>query len=182
MLSLGEFLAALGTGAFAVGSDPRARTWVEAARAGTCASFDGVPPLVGALPPDAGEGLLIMFPQRRSTLTRLLFAIRQAGGRTSSGINDSPYRPDSDPAFTWREPDGSRRGSQRAHSIGGTRYPLVAIDFSRDDRIARYGDMWPKLVRLRQRFAADNILAAGPRDPLTRRPLAETHDEMPHHG
>jgi FAD/FMN-containing dehydrogenase len=50
----------------------------------------------------------------------------------------------------------------KARAAGGTRYPIGALEFSRADWTAHYGERWPEFERRKHQFDPDNILTPGP--------------------
>lgn len=46
--------------------------------------------------------------------------------------------------------------------MGGTRYPIGAQVFSREEWVGQYGDSWPEFARLKKKDDPDNILTPGP--------------------
>jgi cytokinin dehydrogenase len=117
-------------------------------------------------PFDVGAGgFVLLFPQRRSKLTRRFFRAPKADGGDWVYLFDiltTSQRPGPDPAFTAGMLERNRRLYEKALETGGTRYPIGSIDFSHDDWIAHYGDHWAEFVRLKQRFDPDSILTPGP--------------------
>jgi len=51
---------------------------------------------------------------------------------------------------------------ERARELGGTRYPIGAVEFDRDDWRRQYGDFWEELVRRKEQYDPSNILTPGP--------------------
>lgn len=117
-------------------------------------------------PADFGPtGIGFVFPQRRSRLTRPFFRIPAPDGDDLVFLFDiltSSARPGPDPAFTSAMLARNRRLYDKAHTVGGTRYPIGALDFTRADWRAQYGELWPELVRRKRRYDPDNILTPGP--------------------
>jgi FAD/FMN-containing dehydrogenase len=55
----------------------------------------------------------------------------------------------------------NRRWFERARALGGTRYPISAIEFTPEDWEQHYGALWTEFRKRKQRFDPDNILAPG---------------------
>ena len=118
-------------------------------------------------PEDVGPGgFLLLFPQRRSRYTRRFYQIPEPDGTDWIYLFDiltaslTPSGPD--PTFTSRMLARNRRLFEKARDTGGTRYPIGAIEFTHEDWVRHYGDLWPELVRRKRRFDPDNILTPGP--------------------
>ncbi|MGH9901258.1 MAG: FAD-binding protein, partial [Pyrinomonadaceae bacterium] len=119
-------------------------------------------------PLDMGPtGFILLFPERRSRYTRPMFRVPDAG----DGDDDWVYlfdiltasaAPGPDPAYVEQMLARNRRLFERARALGGTRYPIGSVEFSRRDWVRQYGDFWPELVRRKRRFDPDNILTPGP--------------------
>lgn len=110
-------------------------------------------------------GLALLFPQRRAQCNRPFCRLPEPVGSDwiyLFNILTAALTPGLEPAFTARMLDRNRRLFEKARDTGGTRYPIGAIEFSRADWIRQYGDLWPELVRRKQRFDPDNILTPGP--------------------
>jgi cytokinin dehydrogenase len=110
-------------------------------------------------------GIGFVFPQRRSRLTRPFFRIPAPDGDDLVFLFDiltSSVRPGPDPAFTSAMLARNRRLYDKARAVGGTRYPIGALDFTPADWQAQYGERWPELVRRKRRYDPDHILTPGP--------------------
>ncbi|MGW1998339.1 FAD-binding protein [Embleya sp. NPDC001921] len=115
-------------------------------------------------PADVGPaGFLLMFPQQRAKLTRPFFSVPNSDTwvhlfdiLTTSPTSDPPA------GFAASMAARNRALFDRARAAGGTRYPIGTLDFDRADWKRQYGARWPELVRRKQRYDPDNILAPGP--------------------
>lgn len=110
-------------------------------------------------------GRVLLFPHRRAQCNRPFCRIPEPVGSDWIYLFDiltAAPTPGPEPAFTARMLDRNRRLFEKARDTGGTRYPIGAIEFSRADWIRQYGDLWPELVRRKQRFDPDYILTPGP--------------------
>lgn len=110
-------------------------------------------------------GFILIFVHRRSAFTRPFFRVPERSGGDwvylFDILNDSTV-PGPNPDFVARMLARNLALFQKARDAGGTRYPIGAVEFSRDDWIQHYGEMWPELVRRKQRYDPDNILTPGP--------------------
>lgn len=115
-------------------------------------------------PEDQGPtGFLLLFAQKRSQLTRPFFRMPDSENWVFLfDILTAGAAPGSDPAFVDRMLQRNRMLFERARKIGGTRYPISAIEFSRGDWVRHYGDQWARFARLKERFDPANILTPGP--------------------
>lgn len=57
--------------------------------------------------------------------------------------------------------DDNRRFFEKNRDIGGTRYPVDAIKFSRSDWKQHFGSAWGRLVNAKRRYDPDNLLTPG---------------------
>jgi FAD/FMN-containing dehydrogenase len=118
-------------------------------------------------PLDVGAGgLVLLFPVRRSALTRSLLRIPDAEPSDgyvylfdilTASLLAGPNR-----AFIDRMMRRNRTLFDKARAVGGTRYPIGSLDFTRDDWIEHYGSRWPALVAAKQRYDPAGILTEGP--------------------
>jgi FAD/FMN-containing dehydrogenase len=116
-------------------------------------------------PDDVGmTGFLLLFPMRRSKLTRPLFKV-PSGDQDWVWLFDiltAAPAPGPNPEFLTRMLARNRELFERARRIGGKRYPIGALEFSRRDWIEHYGAVWDDVVRAKKRFDPDRILTPGP--------------------
>ena len=117
-------------------------------------------------PLDIGPtGFLLLFPKRRSRLRRPFFRVPKASGGDGVYLFDiltSSALPGPDPVFVEQMLARNRRLFERARELGGTRYPIGSVEFSRHDWVRQYGEVWPEFVRRKRQFDPDNILTPGP--------------------
>lgn len=120
-------------------------------------------PTLGPL--DIGPGgFFLLLPQRRAAMTRPFFRTPDAGAGEWIYLLDiltASLLPGPNPSFTTSMLDRNRRLYEKARDLGGTRYLIGSIDFSREDWIAHYGSSWREFARLKRRFDPDNLLAPG---------------------
>lgn len=116
-------------------------------------------------PEDVGPaGFLLLFPIRRSELTRPLFRIPEGDDEWVwlFDILTGAPAPGPDPAFLDRMLARNRTLFEKARELGATRYPIGALRFSRADWVAQYGCEWQAFRRAKHRFDPSNILTPGP--------------------
>jgi FAD/FMN-containing dehydrogenase len=116
-------------------------------------------------PLDVGPfGFLLLFPLHRSGLTRPFFRMPEPDGHpfvylfdvlTASPSGTTP------PTYVTDMLARNRRWFERARALGGTRYPISAIEFTPEDWEQHYGALWTEFRKRKQRFDPDNILAPG---------------------
>ena len=108
-------------------------------------------------------GFLLLFAKKRSKFTRPFLRVPDSDDWFFLfDILTANAAPGPDPAFQARMMARNRRLFEKARRAGGTRYPIGTIEFNRADWMLQYGDEWPELVRLKQRFDPDGILTPGP--------------------
>jgi FAD/FMN-containing dehydrogenase len=118
-------------------------------------------------PRDIGPtGFILLFPQRRSRLTRPFLRVPEPDGSDWVFLFDiltSSAQPGPDPAFTSEMLDRNNRLFARARdTFGGVRYPIGSLDFTPEDWQAHYGNVWQTLLALKHRFDPGGILTPGP--------------------
>jgi FAD/FMN-containing dehydrogenase len=108
-------------------------------------------------------GFLLLFAKKRSALTRPFLRVPESDDWVFLfDILTANAAPGPDAAFQARMLARNRRLFDKARRAGGTRYPIGTIEFNRVDWMLHYGEEWPELVRLKQRFDPDGILTPGP--------------------
>jgi FAD/FMN-containing dehydrogenase len=116
-------------------------------------------------PDDVGQtGFLLLFPLRRSQLTRPAFRIPEGDDEWVwlFDILTASALPGPDPAFVERMLARNRSLFEKARELGATRYPIGALRFSRRDWIRQYGSYWSEFRRAKHRFDPAKILTPGP--------------------
>ncbi len=118
-------------------------------------------------PRDIGPGgFVLLFPQRRSRMTRPFLRVPEPDGSDWLFLFDiltTSAQPGPDPAFTSELMDRNNRLFARARdAFGGVRYPIGSLDFTPEDWQAHYGDLWQTLVARKHRFDPGGILTPGP--------------------
>ena len=117
-------------------------------------------------PEDLGPtGFILLFAQRRSKLTRpfmRLPAPELGEWVYLFDVLSASALPVTSRSYARRMLDRNRRWFERARDLGGTRYPMGALEFDHDDWAQRYGDQWPRLRRIKRRYDPAGILTPGP--------------------
>jgi cytokinin dehydrogenase len=116
-------------------------------------------------PRDVGPlGFLLLFPLHRLSLTRPFFRLPEPDGNDFVYLFDvlTASAPGAvDPTFVDDMLVRNRQWFERARELGGTRYPIGAVEFSSDDWERQYGPLWGEFVKRKQRYDPDNILSPG---------------------
>jgi FAD/FMN-containing dehydrogenase len=116
-------------------------------------------------PEDVGmTGFLLLFPMKRSKLTRPLFKVPSGDQEwvwlfdilTAAGV------PGPNPEFLARMLERNRTLFEKARDVGGKRYPIGATPFNRRDWRQHYGEAWDYFVEAKKRFDPSFILTPGP--------------------
>jgi cytokinin dehydrogenase len=116
-------------------------------------------------PEDVGPaGFLLLFPIRRSELTRPLFRVPEGDDEWVwlFDILTGAPAPGPDLAFQERMLARNRTLFDKARQLGATRYPIGALHFDSADWVLQYGSEWPAFRRAKQRFDPSKILTPGP--------------------
>ncbi|HLK38985.1 MAG TPA: FAD-binding protein [Polyangiaceae bacterium] len=115
-------------------------------------------------PDDVGQtGFLLLFPQKRSRLTRKFFRVPESDDWVFLfDILTAANVPGPNPAFQAQMLARNRTLFDKARRLGGTRYPIGSIEFSKLDWVLQYGESFPEFAALKARFDPDNILTPGP--------------------
>ena len=111
--------------------------------------------------PDGG-GFVLFFPHRRAAFARprprlpdselvWLFDILNVAPRSSG------------PDFARRMLRRNRRLWDKAHAVGGVRYPIGSLDFGPEDWLDHYGATFEEVTTSKRRFDPAGILTPGPR-------------------
>lgn len=115
---------------------------------------------------DVGPGgFMLLFPMLRSSITRPMYRIPSPDGDPYIylfNILTSSAEPGPDPDFAAEMLNRNHRLFSRAREVGGVRYPIDSIPFTRSDWTAHYGSRWADVVRRKQRYDPDNVLTPGP--------------------
>ena len=115
-------------------------------------------------PEDIGPtGFVLLFALKRSQLKRPLFRVPSGGHYVwLFDILTSSAAPGPDPAFVNKMLARNRTLFEKARAVGGTRYPIGSLEFSRQDWRIQYGEVYDDFRRAKRRFDPDSILSPGP--------------------
>jgi cytokinin dehydrogenase len=116
-------------------------------------------------PEDVGFGYVLIFPVKRSRITRPFFRVPDADGNGWVYLFDiltASVQPGPDPTFAARMLARNDRLYRMARARGGTRYPIGSLDFTHADWVDHYGDRWADFKARKQRFDPAGILTPGP--------------------
>mgnify|MGYP000364082030 CR=1 FL=1 len=114
-------------------------------------------------PEDVGPtGFLLLFPQRNSKLRQKFLRVPECDEWVFLfDILTANAVPGPDPAFEARMLARNRALFEQARELGGTRYPIGALEFDHSDWVEQYGDDWQEFKALKRRFDPQRILAPG---------------------
>jgi cytokinin dehydrogenase len=126
-----------------------------------------VPKLANLTARDVGSaGFILLFAQQRSRMQRPFFRLPAVSAETDwvwlFDILGTSTIGNPDPTFVRDMLARNWRLFEEARALGGIRYPIGALDFTREDWVQHYGELWPEVARCKQRFDPDNILTPGP--------------------
>lgn len=130
-----------------------------------------VEPYVGDIvrqltPSDVGTaGFILLFAQRRSKMSRPFFRMPEPDGSDWVYLFDvctQSALPLPDPTFVQAMLARNRRWFDRARALGGTRYPIGALEFNAADWRAHYGTTWNAFAAAKHRWDPATILTPGP--------------------
>ncbi len=115
-------------------------------------------------PEDVGfAGLALMLPQRNSKLNRKFLRVPRFGEWVFLfDILTSANTPGPNPEFETRMLARNRRLFEKARRMGGTRYPIGSLEFSKADWILHYAETHPELAILKRIHDPACILTPGP--------------------
>lgn len=110
-------------------------------------------------------GFILILPQRRSAMTRPNFRVPENSADDWAFLFDittTSFAPGPDPAFADAMLARNRVLFDEASELGGTRYPIGALAFSREDWRSHYGDAWGDFRRAKHKYDPERILTPGP--------------------
>jgi cytokinin dehydrogenase len=115
-------------------------------------------------PEDLGPtGFMLLFALKRSKLHRPLLRVPECGDWVYLfDILTASATPNPGADFEARMLARNRTLFEKARAVGGTRYPIGALEFSRLDWLRQYGRVADDLFRWKQRFDPRGILTPGP--------------------
>jgi cytokinin dehydrogenase len=102
---------------------------------------------------------ILLIPARPARFTRPLFRAPREEHAFGFGIlRFSPY----DPNVLGQILDYNRRLYDKNRDLGGTHYPISAVQLAAKDWRRHYGPYWGQLLAAKRRYDPDNVLASGP--------------------
>ena len=108
-------------------------------------------------------GFLLLFPQKRSAFTRPNLRLPKSKDWVFLfDVLTAAPTPGVDPEFEARMLARNRRWFEEARAMGGTRYPIGSLEFSKLDWLLHYFERWPKLKHLKKKYDPARILTPGP--------------------
>lgn len=117
-------------------------------------------------PRDVGPGgLVLLFPTKRSRLTRPFLRVPEGDGNGWVYLFDvltTSAAPGPDPSFAAEMVQRNDRYFAAAGRLGGVRYPIGALSFDPEDWQRHYGPRWTELVERKHRYDPRAILTPGP--------------------
>jgi len=115
-------------------------------------------------PEDVGPtGFMLIFGLRRSAFGQELFRVPAAGKWVwLFDVLTAAPAPGPNPEFEERMLTRNRALFEKGRTVGGTRYPIGAVEFNHIDWVRHYADAWPEFKHWKRRFDPDTILAPGP--------------------
>lgn len=117
-------------------------------------------------PQDVGAGgFILILPQRRSAMTRPNFRVPDNSADDWVFLFDiltTSFAPGADQAFTDSMLARNRALFEDVRELGGTRYPIGALEFSTADWKAHFGDAWKAFRKAKKKYDPERILTPGP--------------------
>lgn len=113
-------------------------------------------------PEDVGmTGFMLLFPQKRSKFKRPQLRVPDGEWFYLFDILTANSVPGADPAFTERMLKRNRRLFEKARALGGTRYPIGSIAFSKLDWVRHYSERYFQFALLKRRYDPRGLLTPG---------------------
>lgn len=113
--------------------------------------------LANLTPADLGPGVILLYPFKRSRLTRPF--VKVPDDRVIWLFDILRFSPNL--AVGRAHLADNRRLYDAARAAGGTRYPISAVQFSPEDWVRHYGNLWPAFQLQKVRYDPRAILAPG---------------------
>jgi cytokinin dehydrogenase len=115
-------------------------------------------------PEDVGPtGFMLIFGLRRSAFRQPLFRLPEDGEWVwLFDVLTAAPAPGPNPEFEARMLARNRALFEKGREVGGTRYPIGAVEFDHVDWVLHYGEVWREFKRWKRRFDPNRILAPGP--------------------
>lgn len=111
-------------------------------------------------PADAG-GVVLLYPVPREEFTRPFVTLPDSPVIFLLALLRAVNPPDQ--AEVDRLLADNRRLYDRARAVGGTHYPVGAIDLTPTDWQAHYGDQYPRFLAAKRRYDPNHVLTPGQR-------------------
>jgi cytokinin dehydrogenase len=120
--------------------------------------------LAGLTPADTGPtGFLLLLPQRASAFRRRFLRVpHDTDWIYLFDILTAGVGPGDDPAFSNAMLARNRTLFEQARDVGGTRYPIGSLEFSKHDWARHYGRSYRTFKRIKRRYDPGNIMTPGP--------------------
>lgn len=116
-------------------------------------------------PDDVGSGgFVLIFPHKRSAMRRPFYRVPEGGAADRVWLFDlstTSMTPVTDPTFERRMVARNRALFEKAKALGGIRYMIGALDFTRADWRHHFGDQWDAFVARKRQYDPDNIMTPG---------------------
>jgi FAD/FMN-containing dehydrogenase len=113
-------------------------------------------------PEDVGPGFMLLLAVKNANLTRPRLRVPHSTEWTFLfDILTSAGAPGENPDFAQRMLARNRRLFEQAQRVGGVRYPIGAIEFSKLDWLRHYGLSSDDVLRAKLRYDPFKILAPG---------------------
>jgi cytokinin dehydrogenase len=114
-------------------------------------------------PDDVGMfGFVLLFPLRRSTITRPLLRLPDEELVWLFDVLTSRNAPGYDADYAANKRARNNVWYDMARDLGGTRYPIGTLDFSHGDWRRHYGSEWAAFKQAKKEFDPAGILTPGP--------------------
>ncbi len=115
-------------------------------------------------PEDLGPtGFLLLFPQKVSALSRPNLRLPKAKDWVFLfDVLTAAPTPGVDPVYEAHMLARNRAWFEQARAMGGTRYPIGSLEFSKLDWILHYFERWPLLKHMKKKYDPAGILTPGP--------------------
>jgi cytokinin dehydrogenase len=113
-------------------------------------------------PEDVGmTGFMLLLPQKRAKFRRPQLRVPDGEWFYLFDILTANAVPGPDAAFTSRMLKRNRRLFEKARALGGTRYPIGSVPFSKLDWVRHYGERYFQFASLKRRFDPEGVLTPG---------------------
>jgi len=113
-------------------------------------------------PDDVGmTGFFLLFPLKRSKFKRPQLRLPHDEWVYLFDILTANSAPGPDPVFAERMLKRNRSLFEKARALGGTRYPIGSVEFSRSDWRQHYGERYVEFAAAKRRFDPCGVLTPG---------------------